>query len=134
MVHWKALSSYSLLSHPTVALASHTAIVLIFALQPPYPPPCSVFYEGQHDDSRTNLAIAQSAAMHGADILNYADVVEFLKDEEGRLVGAIVEDGVGGERLTVKAKSGKFRGGSYRAMGILLYTGGVLFYVESCIR
>jgi glycerol-3-phosphate dehydrogenase len=26
---------------------------------------CPVFYEGQHDDARTNLAIAQTAAKEG---------------------------------------------------------------------
>lgn len=32
----------------------------------------SVFYEGEHNDARTNLAIAFTAAMYGAAISNYA--------------------------------------------------------------
>ena len=32
---------------------------------------CAVFYEGQHNDARTNLAIAMTAAEKGADIANY---------------------------------------------------------------
>ena len=34
----------------------------------------SVFYEGEHNDARTNLCIAFTAAMHGAAIANYAKV------------------------------------------------------------
>ena len=34
---------------------------------------CAVFYEGQHNDARTNLAIALSAAEKGADIANYGE-------------------------------------------------------------
>lgn len=40
---------------------------------------CCVFYEGLHDDARTNLAIAQSAAREGAAVLNYCQVVDFLR-------------------------------------------------------
>lgn len=32
----------------------------------------SVFYEGEHNDARTNLCIAFTAAMYGAAISNYA--------------------------------------------------------------
>ena len=35
---------------------------------------CAVFYEGQHNDARTNLAIALSAAEKGADIANYGEL------------------------------------------------------------
>eukprot|EP00438_Fugacium_kawagutii_P013186 Skav230182 [mRNA] locus=scaffold196:167023:167531:- [translate_table: standard] len=34
----------------------------------------SVFYEGEHNDARTNLCIAFTAAMYGAAISNYAKV------------------------------------------------------------
>lgn len=43
---------------------------------------CSVFYEGMHDDARTNLAIAQTAALCGADIANYCEVVALLKPHD----------------------------------------------------
>jgi len=36
----------------------------------------SVFYEGEHNDARTNLCIAFTAAMYGAAISNYAKVAE----------------------------------------------------------
>ncbi len=35
----------------------------------------SVFYEGQHNDARTNLAIALTAACKGVDIANYTAAV-----------------------------------------------------------
>jgi len=44
---------------------------------------CCVFYEGCHDDARTNLAIAQTAAREGAMMLNYCEVMSFLKEKNG---------------------------------------------------
>lgn len=39
---------------------------------------CSIFYEGMHDDARTNLAVALTAARHGAVMTNYCNVVGFV--------------------------------------------------------
>lgn len=41
---------------------------------------CSVFYEGTHDDSRTNVAVAQTAAIEGASIVNYCEATAFLRE------------------------------------------------------
>uniref|UniRef100_A0A3B3XRT8 Glycerol-3-phosphate dehydrogenase, mitochondrial n=1 Tax=Poecilia mexicana TaxID=48701 RepID=A0A3B3XRT8_9TELE len=38
-----------------------------------------VYYDGQHNDARMNLAIALTAARHGAAIANYTEVVHLLK-------------------------------------------------------
>src|SRR4051794_4878339 len=40
---------------------------------------CSVFYEGTHDDARTNIAIAQTAAREGATIVNYCEAVSLIR-------------------------------------------------------
>jgi len=54
---------------------------------------CSVFYEGTHDDARTNLAVAQTAAREGAIVLNYFEVASLVKDPStGRATGAILVD------------------------------------------
>lgn len=69
---------------------------------------CPVFYEGQHNDARTNLAIGMTAALYGADMLNYCEVVKFIyenDDSEGKVTGAIVRDTLTGESFPIRAKS-----------------------------
>lgn len=51
-----------------------------------------VYYDGSHNDARTNASLAVTAAEHGADILNHVEVVSLIKDEEGKLCGAEVVD------------------------------------------
>jgi glycerol-3-phosphate dehydrogenase len=78
---------------------------------------CSVFYEGMHDDARTNLAVAQTAALEGAVVLNYLQATSFLREGEGeatgRVVGARVEDKVTGDSFAIRAKSVLLCGGPF---------------------
>lgn len=77
---------------------------------------CSVFYEGMHDDARTNLAIALTAATHGAAMANYTEVVDLISegpDHSGRVVGAVVRDRISGDLITVRAKSVLICGGPF---------------------
>eukprot|EP00596_Hydrurales_sp_CCMP1899_P002007 CAMPEP_0119052738 /NCGR_PEP_ID=MMETSP1177-20130426/73929_1 /TAXON_ID=2985 /ORGANISM="Ochromonas sp, Strain CCMP1899" /LENGTH=512 /DNA_ID=CAMNT_0007032401 /DNA_START=868 /DNA_END=2406 /DNA_ORIENTATION=+ len=77
---------------------------------------CPVFYEGQHDDARTNLAIAQSAGIAGASIANYCDVTTLLREngaKSGKVVGATVKDVLTGKTFNVKAKTILFCGGPF---------------------
>lgn len=77
---------------------------------------CSVFYEGIHDDARTNLAIAQTAAMKGADIVNYCEVISFLKEDpqdSNLITGAMVRDYQTKEVFPIYAKSILFCGGPF---------------------
>jgi glycerol-3-phosphate dehydrogenase len=79
---------------------------------PPRPPPpplkyCAVFYEAMHNDARTNLAIAMSAAERGAAVANYVKAVGVLKEkEQGSLkaVGVTVQDVLTGETWNVQAR------------------------------
>lgn len=48
-----------------------------------------LFYDGQFDDARLNVALALTAIEHGAAILNHTAVTDLIKDD-GRIVGAIV--------------------------------------------
>mmetsp|Transcript_69 Transcript_69/g.128 ORF Transcript_69/g.128 Transcript_69/m.128 type:complete len:729 (+) Transcript_69:167-2353(+) len=48
----------------------------------------NVFYEGAHNDARTNLAIACTAMVKGAAVLNYMPVSKILFDENGHARGA----------------------------------------------
>jgi len=53
-----------------------------------------VYYDAQTDDARLTLSVARTAADYGAAIANYARLVEFDKDDNGRIRGArVVADG-----------------------------------------
>jgi glycerol-3-phosphate dehydrogenase len=51
-----------------------------------------VYFDGQHNDSRMNIALAMTAAHYGATIVNHAEVVGLEKDASGRLCGARIRD------------------------------------------
>jgi glycerol-3-phosphate dehydrogenase len=54
-----------------------------------------IYYDCRADDARLTLAIARTAAAHGATIANYTKVTSLLKHDDGSLRGARVEaDGV----------------------------------------
>lgn len=88
---------------------------------------CPIFYEGQHDDARTNLAIAQTAAKEGAAIANYCEVIKLLHEEDfagkgleagkspkyGKVTGATVKDVLTGKTFNVRAKTILFCGGPF---------------------
>jgi len=65
---------------------------------------CAVFYEGQHNDARTNLAIALSAAEKGADIANYVEMTEGIFDAAGKVVGVKALDRITGDTMEIYAK------------------------------
>ena len=76
--------------------------------------PCAqVFYEGMHNDSRTNLAIALSAAEAGAAIANYVEMTEVLLRPDGVAAGVRCRDNVSGEEFNIAAKAVIFAGGRW---------------------
>eukprot|EP00549_Striatella_unipunctata_P018835 CAMPEP_0118703852 /NCGR_PEP_ID=MMETSP0800-20121206/18846_1 /TAXON_ID=210618 ORGANISM="Striatella unipunctata, Strain CCMP2910" /NCGR_SAMPLE_ID=MMETSP0800 /ASSEMBLY_ACC=CAM_ASM_000638 /LENGTH=633 /DNA_ID=CAMNT_0006605549 /DNA_START=117 /DNA_END=2020 /DNA_ORIENTATION=- len=74
---------------------------------------CSVFYEAVHNDSRTNIAIALSAADHGAHICNYVEVVDLFTDGTKRVIGAKAVDRMTGKEFTIRAKKIILAGGPF---------------------
>ncbi|KAG7311148.1 glycerol-3-phosphate dehydrogenase [Plutella xylostella] len=62
-----------------------------------------VYYDGQQDDARMNLAIALTAARHGAVVANHVKVTKLHK-QAGKLTGASVRDELTGKEWDVKAK------------------------------
>eukprot|EP01041_Mallomonas_annulata_P002525 gene2525-4909_t len=72
-----------------------------------------IFYEGQHDDARTNLAIALTAAQYGADIVNYVNIIDLLKNTNGKVIGAIAQDTISGDTFNIYSKSILFCGGPF---------------------
>lgn len=62
------------------------------------------YHDGQFDDARMLIALIMTAAEQGAAVLNYAGVVELLKNANGFLNGVIAVDGETGERLRCEAR------------------------------
>ena len=54
-----------------------------------------LYYDARVDDARLTLAIARTAADHGAVVANYCRVVEIRKDASGKAVGARIDTGTG---------------------------------------
>lgn len=46
-----------------------------------------IYHDGQFDDSRLAINLAQTAIENGAYILNYAKVIKLLKDSENQIIG-----------------------------------------------
>ncbi|PFH49510.1 hypothetical protein AMATHDRAFT_147584 [Amanita thiersii Skay4041] len=63
-----------------------------------------VYYDGQHNDSRMNIALIMSAVKQGATVANYCEVTELHKDSSGRLNGASVKDTLTGEKWNIRTK------------------------------
>lgn len=63
-----------------------------------------VYFDGQQNDSRMNVALALTASYYGADVANHVEVTCLLKDDQNRLNGATVCDTLTGKTWTVKAK------------------------------
>lgn len=62
------------------------------------------YYDGQFDDARMLLNMAQTAAEQGATLVNYAKVVALTKDGEGYVNGVVMRDMESGVEREVLAK------------------------------
>ena len=60
--------------------------------------------EGQHNDSRMNMALIMTAVKHGAVVANYTELTNLQKDASGKINGAEVVDVFSGEKFNLKAK------------------------------
>lgn len=66
----------------------------------------SVAYaDGQFDDSRYNIALVETFVEAGGEALNYARVVSFERNANGRLRSAHVEDALGGGGFEIQART-----------------------------
>ena len=63
-----------------------------------------VYFDGQFDDTRLLINLAQTAFAEGAALLNYAPVVAVTKDENAKIDGVEFEDARTGEIFQAKAK------------------------------
>ena len=64
-----------------------------------------VYWDGQFDDARMNLALALTAAALGAAVSNYVEVERLRKSRAGRITGAAVRDVLSGAAWEVRARA-----------------------------
>lgn len=63
-----------------------------------------VYHDGQFDDSRMIVALAQSCFDSGGTVLNYFGVTGLLKNEKGKISGVKAKEMVSGNEINVLAK------------------------------
>ncbi|BBN03834.1 glycerol-3-phosphate dehydrogenase [Marchantia polymorpha subsp. ruderalis] len=64
-----------------------------------------VYYDGQMNDSRLNVALACTASLAGASVLNHAEAITLYKDEvTGKVIGARIRNNLTGKEFDVYAK------------------------------
>ena len=61
--------------------------------------------DGQFDDARYGLALVHSFVDQGGEAVNYARVVGFERDSQGKLAEAEIEDTISHQRLRVKTRA-----------------------------
>lgn len=64
-----------------------------------------VYFDGQFDDARLAINIAQTCTGLGGCILNYMGVTDLIKDENGHVTGVKVRDKTKGDYYEIKAKA-----------------------------
>ncbi|BGP20063.1 hypothetical protein JCM10213_003553 [Rhodosporidiobolus nylandii] len=63
-----------------------------------------VYYDGQHNDSRMNMALVLTAVQYGAVAANHTEVTSLIKDKDGKVKGARMKDVITGREWETKAK------------------------------
>ncbi len=64
----------------------------------------AMYYEYKTDDSRLTIEIAKKAEEYGAKLFNYAEVEDFLYDENFKITGVKVKDNINKEQISVYGK------------------------------
>jgi glycerol-3-phosphate dehydrogenase len=62
-----------------------------------------VYHDGQFDDARMAITLAQTATDNGAACINYMKVESLRKNNSGKITGANVTDRITGEKLEIEA-------------------------------
>ncbi|MBW3468758.1 glycerol-3-phosphate dehydrogenase/oxidase [Arthrospiribacter ruber] len=63
-----------------------------------------VYHDGQFDDARMIVALAQTCDEMGGCVLNYAKVTSLHKDDQGKINGLRFKDEINGEKHDIRAK------------------------------
>ncbi|MBO6522997.1 MAG: glycerol-3-phosphate dehydrogenase/oxidase [Balneolaceae bacterium] len=64
----------------------------------------TIYYDGQFDDSRLAINLAQTAADHGAVTVNYMKVTNLIKNSSGLITGANGQDMLDGSSMEINAR------------------------------
>ncbi|XP_069554417.1 glycerol-3-phosphate dehydrogenase, mitochondrial [Brachyistius frenatus] len=112
--YWAGIKMYDLVSgiqclKSSYVLSKTKALELFPMLKKDKLVGAIVYYDGQHNDARMNLAIAITAARYGGTVANYTEVVHLLKTKDPqtgteKVCGARCRDVVSGQEFDVKAK------------------------------
>ncbi|XP_067405527.1 glycerol-3-phosphate dehydrogenase, mitochondrial isoform X2 [Emydura macquarii macquarii] len=112
--YWVGIKLYDLVAgsqclKSSYVLSKSRALELFPMLQKERLVGAIVYYDGQHNDARMNLAIALTAARYGAATANYTEVVHLLKKTDPKsgkecVCGARCRDVLTGQEFDVKAK------------------------------
>ncbi|MFD1848993.1 glycerol-3-phosphate dehydrogenase/oxidase [Oceanobacillus bengalensis] len=62
------------------------------------------YVEYRTDDARLTIEVMKKAVEKGVHAINYAKVVEFIYNDSNKVIGAVVEDQINGEKHTIYAK------------------------------
>jgi glycerol-3-phosphate dehydrogenase len=62
-----------------------------------------LYYDGQFDDSRLAINLAQTAIEQGAIVINYCGITDFIKDGRN-IIGVKAKDEIDGNEFEIKAK------------------------------
>ncbi|GAA5920978.1 hypothetical protein JCM1841_003240 [Sporobolomyces salmonicolor] len=63
-----------------------------------------VYYDGQHNDSRMNMSLIMTAVQYGAVTANHTEVIDLVKDANGKVKGTKMRDVLTGREWTTMAK------------------------------
>lgn len=88
----------------SLGLSAEEALQKIPTLEPHHLCGGTIYYDGQFDDARLNIALAQTAADHKATLVNYMTVLAFTK-KEGKITGVIARDEETKEEIEIKARA-----------------------------
>lgn len=62
-----------------------------------------IYHDGQFDDARMAISLAQTAEDHGATLLNYCGVTKLIQ-EDGMIVGVVAQDLINNNEIELSAK------------------------------
>lgn len=63
-----------------------------------------LYHDGQFDDSRLLINLAQTAVLQGATLLNYTKCTSLIKDDDGFVQGAVIHDLEADKQTSVRAR------------------------------
>lgn len=63
-----------------------------------------LYYDGQFDDIRLNLGLVQTAAKHGAAVVNHVRISKLVSGENGQINAVEALDALSGESFTIRTK------------------------------